>query len=159
VPRGERRRQAVHGALLGLLRLRQPVVAAGRVHLRRHQERRRPVRPARRARGDHARAALHPARGGAVSVKGARTPVPRRSRRRFAPSVGAGLLLSPFLSTLRRGGCSSADAAPAKQAKRLLLFCTMGTSPDLWTPTNVTGESSFGFTASTQPLAAIKDSI
>ena len=79
------------------------------------------------------------------------------SRRQFATSVGAGMLLSPFLSMLRRGRADA--AAPAKQAKRVLLFCTMGTFPDLWTPTAVTGESSFTFTASTQPLAAIKDSI
>jgi Protein of unknown function (DUF1552) len=35
----------------------------------------------------------------------------------------------------------------------------MGTSPDLWTPTGVSGENAFTFTASTQPLAAQKDSL
>jgi Protein of unknown function (DUF1552) len=79
--------------------------------------------------------------------------MPSLSRRQFTTSLGAGLLLSPFL----RLGHAKA-AAPAK-AKRVLLFCTMGTSPPLWTPTGVTGENAFTFTAATQPLAAAKDSI
>jgi hypothetical protein len=78
---------------------------------------------------------------------------PGVSRRRFAASAAAGLLLAPFL---RR---PEARAATGKRAKRVLLFCTMGTSPDLWTPTGVSGESTFTFTASTQPLAAAKDSL
>ena len=68
--------------------------------------------------------------------KETRTSMRGLSRRQFTTSVGAGLLLSPFLSTLRRGRADA--AAPAKQAKRVLLFCTMGTFPDLWTPTAVT---------------------
>jgi hypothetical protein len=75
------------------------------------------------------------------------------SRRQFSMSVGAGLLLSPFLRSLR------ADAAPTKRPKRVLLFCTMGTSPPLWTPTGVSDENTFTFTAATQPLATAKDSI
>ncbi|HTA21168.1 MAG TPA: DUF1552 domain-containing protein [Polyangia bacterium] len=87
------------------------------------------------------------------NVKGDRIPMVSLSRRQFTTSVGAGLLLSPFLRSLR------AHAAPTKRPKRVLLFCTMGTSPPLWTPTNVAGESSFTFTDATQPLSAAKDSI
>jgi Protein of unknown function (DUF1552) len=82
----------------------------------------------------------------------------RLSRRHFTTSATAGILLAPFLSMLRRAPAASA-AAPTKRAKRVLLFCTMGTSPDLWTPTGVSGENAFTFTASTQPLAAQKDSL
>jgi hypothetical protein len=73
------------------------------------------------------------------------------TRRHFTMSATAGLLLAPFLRRAR--------AATPKRAKRVLLFCTMGTSPDLWTPTAVSGESQFTFTASTSPLAAQKDSL
>ena len=57
----------------------------------------------------------------------------RLSRRQFAGSVGAGLLLAPFIKS-RSGG------TPGRQpgrSKRLLLFCTMGTKPPLWTPTGL----------------------
>ena len=74
------------------------------------------------------------------------------SRRTFAASVGASLLLSPFL---RRGRAAAATTAP-KRARRVLLFCTMGTNPDLWTPTGVSAENAFTFTTMTQPLAAAK---
>ncbi|MDB4982656.1 MAG: hypothetical protein JWM82_3408, partial [Myxococcales bacterium] len=80
----------------------------------------------------------------------------RLSRRTFTTSATAGILLAPFFSLLRR---APAQAATTKRAKRVLLFCTMGTSPDLWTPTGVSGENAFTFTASTQPLAAQKDSL
>ena len=79
------------------------------------------------------------------------------NRRHFIQGTGAGLLLSPFVSLL--GDRPKAQAATAKQAKRLLLFCTMGTNPDIWTPTSVSGENAFTFSASTQPLAAIKNSL
>ena len=59
------------------------------------------------------------------------------SRRDFAGSVGAGLVLAPFLSLLGRE--RQAHAA-VRQAKRLLLFCTSGTYPAAWTPT-VSGEN------------------
>jgi hypothetical protein len=49
-------------------------------------------------------------------------------------------------------------AATTKQAKRLLVFCTMGTKPDVWTPT-VSGESIGTWSAMTQPLSAIKDNV
>ncbi|MFZ5894922.1 MAG: DUF1552 domain-containing protein [Myxococcota bacterium] len=77
------------------------------------------------------------------------------SRRQLNIGAGAGLLLAPFLSMLNAG---PTGAAPTKQAKRLLLFCTMGTKPDLWTP-KVSGESITGFSAMTAPLADVKDNI
>ena len=80
-----------------------------------------------------------------------RTNRRRFSRRLFAQSLGAGLLLSPFVNVNLRG-----QAAPPRRAKRLLLFCTMGTQPEIWAPIDVTGESRFTFSASTLPLAAIK---
>ena len=46
------------------------------------------------------------------------------SRRDFAGSVGAGLVLAPFLSLLGR---ERPAHAAVRQAKRLLLFCTTGT--------------------------------
>lgn len=77
----------------------------------------------------------------------------RLARRQIATSAGAGLLLSPFLSLLE-GSRPRADAT--KRARRLMLFCSMGTAPQIWTPTAVAGESSFTFSASTAPLAAVK---
>jgi hypothetical protein len=78
----------------------------------------------------------------------------RLSRRQFARSAGAGLVLAPFLSLGFDGG--AARGGGTRRAKRLLLFCTMGTNPDIWSPTQVSGESSFTFSSSLQPLAAIK---
>lgn len=77
------------------------------------------------------------------------------TRRQVNVGAGAALLLAPFVSMLnaRPGG-----AATGKQAKRLVLFCTMGTKPDLWTP-KVSGESISGWSAMTAPLADIKDNI
>ena len=80
--------------------------------------------------------------------------MPGINRRQFAMSAGAGLLLAPFLRHLR----AEAAAAP-KRAKRVLLFCTMGTNPDLWTPTAVTAENQFTFTAMNAPLAAAKQHV
>jgi len=77
------------------------------------------------------------------------------SRRQLTVSAGAGILLAPFISMLRAGKTS---AATTKQAKRLIVFCTMGTKPDSWTPT-VSGESISAWSAMTQPLSAIKDSV
>lgn len=77
------------------------------------------------------------------------------SRRRFAASLGASLILSPFLSLERR----AAHAASGKSAKRLLLFCTMGTHPDKWKPTNVSAENSFDFGELMQPLARIRQDL
>ncbi|HEX2669509.1 MAG TPA: hypothetical protein VHM25_01490, partial [Polyangiaceae bacterium] len=67
------------------------------------------------------------------------------SRRQLTISAGAGLLLAPFVSMLREG---STRAATTRQAKRLLVFCTMGTKPDSWTP-SVSGESISNWSAMT----------
>ena len=76
------------------------------------------------------------------------------SRRQFVGSVGAGLLLAPFINMgLRR----EAQAA-THQSKRLLIFSTMGTYPPLWTPT-VSGESITAWSAMTQPLSAVADNV
>jgi hypothetical protein len=76
------------------------------------------------------------------------------SRRQFLGSASAGLLLAPFINAgLRR----EAKAATGT-SKRLLLFCTMGTYPSLWTPT-VSGETISAWSAMTQPLSAAADNI
>lgn len=77
------------------------------------------------------------------------------SRRQLNISAGAGLLLAPFVSMLRE---EPIRAASTKQAKRLLVFCTMGTKPDGWTP-QVSGESINGWAQMTEPLSAIKDNV
>jgi Protein of unknown function (DUF1552) len=77
------------------------------------------------------------------------------TRRQFVGSVGAGLLLAPFINVgLRR----QAQAA-TKQSKRLLVFCSMGTYPPLWTPTGISGESISSWSAMTQPLSAVANNI
>jgi hypothetical protein len=80
------------------------------------------------------------------------------TRRALAKSAGAALLMSPFYRLLG-GGDGGARAAGPGRAKRLLLFCTMGTNPDSWSPTGVGGESSFTFSDATSPLAAIKGDV
>ena len=79
----------------------------------------------------------------------------RLSRRQFAGSVGAGLLLAPFINIATE---RKAHAA-VKQAKRILLFCSMGTKPSLWTPTGISGETINTFSAMTKPLEAVKANI
>jgi uncharacterized protein DUF1552 len=79
----------------------------------------------------------------------------RLSRRQFAGSVGAGLLLAPFINMATRQRVQAAT----RQSKRLFLFCTMGTNPPMWTPTGLSGESITAWSAMTQPLSAVKDSI
>jgi Protein of unknown function (DUF1552) len=75
------------------------------------------------------------------------------SRRQFVGSVGAGLLLAPFINlALRR------RAHASNQSKRLLIFSTMGTYPPLWTPT-VSGESITAWSAMTQPLSAVAGNV
>ena len=87
------------------------------------------------------------------------------NRRQFTGSVGAGLLLAPFISLglkERRSHSAAVAGAPgaaAPKAKRVLLFCTMGTYPPIWTPTAISGEAITTFSTSTSPLAAVKDSI
>ncbi len=73
------------------------------------------------------------------------------SRRQFAKSATAGLILAPFYQMLQ-----PVPAKAAGKVKRVLLFCSMGTSPDLWTPTRVGGPTDFSFSAATAPLAKIK---
>ena len=77
------------------------------------------------------------------------------SRRQLTVSAGAGILLAPFISMLREG---PSRAATTKTAKRLLVFCTMGTKPDVWKP-QTNGESIGTWSAMTQPLSAIKDNV
>jgi len=77
------------------------------------------------------------------------------TRRQFVGSVGAGLLLAPFINTaLRR----KAAAAATNQSKRVLILATMGTYPPLWTPT-VSGESITSWSAMTQPLSAVASNV
>jgi hypothetical protein len=81
----------------------------------------------------------------------------RLSRRDFAGSVGAGLLLAPFINMATRRPAQAA----ARQSKRIFLFCTMGTKPSLWTPPGLSGssESINSWSAMTQPLSAVKANI
>jgi hypothetical protein len=80
----------------------------------------------------------------------------RVNRRTLLKGAGAGVVLAPFYQLLTgRGG----RAAGPGRCKRLFLFCTMGTHPDLWSPTAVTNESSFTFSDSMSPLAAIKGDV
>ncbi len=75
------------------------------------------------------------------------------TRRQFVGSVGASLLLAPFINMgLQR------EARAANKAKRLLVFCTMGTYPPLWTP-GTSGESITSWSAMTQPLSAVASNV
>ncbi|HTQ06078.1 MAG TPA: DUF1552 domain-containing protein [Polyangiaceae bacterium] len=76
------------------------------------------------------------------------------SRRQILGGAGAGLLLAPFFNLAMR---REAEAA-VTPVKRLLLFCTMGTNPSMWTPT-VSGETISSWSAMTQPLSAIADNV
>jgi hypothetical protein len=76
----------------------------------------------------------------------------RFSRRQFVGSAGAGLLLAPFINVATR---KQAQAA-TRQVKRVLVFCSMGTKPSLWTPTGISGETINTWSAMTQPLSAAK---
>jgi hypothetical protein len=76
------------------------------------------------------------------------------SRRQFVGSVGAGLLLAPFINM----GLRRKAVAASNQSKRVLIFATMGTYPSLWTPT-VSGESITKWSAMTQPLSAVAGNV
>ncbi len=76
------------------------------------------------------------------------------TRRQFLTSAGAGLLLAPFINAGLRRDAKAASGT----AKRLLIFCSMGTYPPLWTPT-VSGETISSWSAMTQPLSAAADNI
>ncbi|MEO7035175.1 MAG: DUF1552 domain-containing protein [Polyangiaceae bacterium] len=76
------------------------------------------------------------------------------TRRQFLTSAGAGLLLAPFINAGLRNDAKAAGTT----AKRLLVFCSMGTFPPLWTPT-VSGETISSWSAMTQPLSAAANDI
>ena len=76
------------------------------------------------------------------------------TRRHFLASAGAGLLLAPFINAGMHREAKAANGT----AKRLLMFCTMGTYPPLWTP-KVSGETISSWSAMTQPLSAAADDI
>jgi hypothetical protein len=73
------------------------------------------------------------------------------SRRNWLKTLAAGTALAPFLDVE-----SPALAALTGPAKRVVLFCTMATTPSIWTPKNVTAENAFELAESTSPLAAIR---
>ena len=80
--------------------------------------------------------------------------MPRLTRRGLLKTAGAGLIAAPFLSLL--------DGKPARatgRVKRVLFFCTMGTQPEVWSPTAVSGEDITTFGPGTQPLDAIRENI
>jgi hypothetical protein len=76
------------------------------------------------------------------------------TRRQFLYSAGAGLLLAPFIDA----GLRREAKAASSTSKRLLVFCSMGTYPPLWTPT-VSGETISAWSAMTQPLSAAANDI
>jgi hypothetical protein len=76
------------------------------------------------------------------------------SRRSWLKTLAAGTALAPFLDF-----GSPALAGLAGPAKRVVLFCTMATTPSIWTPTNVTAENAFELAESTSPLDAIRQHI
>jgi hypothetical protein len=80
--------------------------------------------------------------------------MPKLTRRGLLKTAGAGLIAAPFLSLLE-----SKPARAAGGVKRVLFFCTMGTQPDIWTPTGISGDNITTFSASTQPLSAIRENI
>jgi hypothetical protein len=73
------------------------------------------------------------------------------SRRTWLKTLAAGTALLPFLDI-----DAPAHAAGGGLAKRLLLFCTMGTNPSIWTPTSVKAENDFVLAESMSPLDAIR---
>jgi len=81
----------------------------------------------------------------------------RFSRRGVLRSAATSLALAPF-SAFVPADARAATASTAR-AKRVLLFCTMGTVPSIWTPKSVTGESSFVLSDSLAPLDAIRSDI
>jgi len=73
------------------------------------------------------------------------------SRRSWLKTLAAGTALAPFLDFE-----APAHAALAGAAKRVVLFCTMGTEPSIWKPTSVKAENDFVLSESTSPLEAIR---
>ncbi|MDX2019993.1 MAG: DUF1552 domain-containing protein [Deltaproteobacteria bacterium] len=78
------------------------------------------------------------------------------SRRQLTMSTTASLLFAPFISILRG---EKAVGATGKKSKRLLLFCTMGTNPTMWTPPSASDGGIDTWSAMTEPLAKIKDNL
>jgi len=78
----------------------------------------------------------------------------RLSRRQLGWSIGAGLLLAPFIDLARKQEARAASSS----ATRLLIFCTMGTYPPLWTPA-ISGERITAWSNMTAPLQAIADDV
>ncbi len=74
------------------------------------------------------------------------------SRRTWLKTLAAGTALMPFLDL----ETPAAQAAIAGPAKRVLLFCTMATVPEIWKPTSVSSENTFTLAESTAPLDAIR---
>jgi len=82
--------------------------------------------------------------------------VRKSSRRQFVGSVGAGLLLAPFIDMGLRRKAQGAT----HPSSRVLLFGTMGTYPPLWTPTTIASDGSITtWSAMTQPLSAVAGNI
>ncbi|HEY5089248.1 MAG TPA: DUF1552 domain-containing protein, partial [Polyangia bacterium] len=80
----------------------------------------------------------------------------KSSRRQFVGSVGAGLLLAPFINMGLRRKAQGAT----HPSSRVLLFGTMGTYPPLWTPTTIASDGSITtWSAMTQPLSAVAGNI
>ncbi len=79
----------------------------------------------------------------------------RWSRREFTRNAGIAALFAPFLAVL--DGKSVAAATPGS-AKYFLLFFTNGTDMGSWSPQGSDGGIT-SFSAMTQPLSAIKDSV
>jgi hypothetical protein len=75
----------------------------------------------------------------------------RPCRRTWLKTLAAGTALLPFLDVE-----SLAVAAAPGAAKRIVLFCTMGTTPPIWTPSSVKAENDFVLSESTSPLDAIR---
>jgi len=73
------------------------------------------------------------------------------NRRTWLKTLAAGTAMLPFLDIEQ-----AAQAAPAGGAKRVVLFCTMGTVPSIWTPKSVRAENDFVLADSTSPLDAIR---
>jgi hypothetical protein len=80
--------------------------------------------------------------------------IPKLTRRGLLKTAGAGLIAAPFLSLL-----DGKPAHAAARVKRVLFFCTMGTEPEIWTPTALSGDNITTFNPGTQPLSTIRENI
>jgi hypothetical protein len=78
------------------------------------------------------------------------------SRRTLTKSAGASLILAPFYNLLRP---RPARAVSNGRPKRVFIFHNEPCDTRQWNPTNVTGESSFGFPAMLAALSEIKQNV